>query len=200
MLIKFIKQSWLVIVAALVFGLLVAVVHGTLKPRIDFNARQKLEREMKALLVGAQTFEDVTDQDGKMLYSVGKDADEQVLGYALQATGSGFADKILLLVALNDNLDTLLGFAVLKSNETPGFGDKIKNEDPDGNVIVKKYFKDRFRNRPVDKKLTVIPIGKPQEHMDDEVIVAISGATVSSEAVAKIVNDAIIKMREMMKK
>ena len=39
MLINFIKQSWLVIVAALVFGLLVAGVHGQLKGKIEQNAK-----------------------------------------------------------------------------------------------------------------------------------------------------------------
>jgi electron transport complex protein RnfG len=188
-LIDFLKQSWLVIVAALVFGLLVSGIYGQLDPIIKKNEREKLEREMKGLLVSATTFEmvaDETDPQGeKALYYVGKSEQGEVAGYAIIAEGGGFADKILLLVGLDGQLEKLLGIAILKTNETPGFGDKIKDGE----------FKDQFQDCPATK-LMVAKTG--DRSVVDDKIVAITGATISSEAVATIVNGAVNSLRELL--
>ena len=185
---NFIKQSWLVIVAALVFGLLVATIHGQLEGKIAENAREKLEREMKFLLGQDSTFEAVPDEAGEnVLYYAGKDMDGQLVGYAFAATGGGFADKITLLVAVDGKMEKLLGIAVLKTNETPGFGDKMKEP----------YFKGQFSGCPspaAGNKLTVAKTGEMSKV--DREIIAITGATVTSEAVVKIVNDAVLEMRK----
>ena len=183
-MVKFIRQSWLVMAAALVFGLLVAGVFGALKPRIDENARLKLEREMKGLFGQDKIFEQVTDGKGTELYYVAIDPCNPVAaGYAFKAIGSGFADKISLLVAVDAQLEKLVGIAILKTNETPGFGDKIKDDE----------FKDQFKGSPLPKKgnkLAVVKVG--DRGVKDEEIVTITGATISSEAVTKIVNDSVI--------
>ena len=84
MLINFLKQSWLVIVAALVFGLLVSGIYGQLDPIIKKNEREKLERAMRELLSSAVTFESIPDEtDPKkedVLYYIGKDAQGEVAG------------------------------------------------------------------------------------------------------------------------
>ena len=197
MLIKFLKQTWLVMAAALVFGLLVSGIFGQLNPRIRQNAREKLEREMKKLLAAAVAFEPVfnkTDPKGEqVLYYVGKNAQGSVVGYAMESEGSGFADKIKLLVTFEADLEHLLGYAVLKSNETPGFGDKIKDSGKEGQIS----FKDQFVGCPIDKKLEVEKTG--DINIPDEKIIAITGATVSSEAVTKVINDSVKRIKERLK-
>jgi electron transport complex protein RnfG len=188
-LIKFFKETWLVLAASLVFGLLVAGVHGQLKGPIEQNAKNKLAREMRLLLGEGSSFEPVVDDKGQELYYKGI-KDGQVTGYAFKAVGGGFADKIELLVAVDADWKNLLGIAVLKTNETPGFGDKMKEPQ----------FKGQFNNCPAaDKqnKLTVLKTGD-RSKVDRE-IVAITGATITSEAVTKIVNNAVIAMREQVK-
>ena len=141
------------------------------------------------LLTAAATFEPVPDEsDPKgedILYYISKDAQGEVVGYAITAIGSGFADKIELLVAFEGQVENLLGFSVLKTNETPGFGDKIKGAE----------FSDQFRGCPA-VKLSVVKTGDRSE-VDDK-IVAITGATISSEAVATIVNGAIDNIRDLL--
>lgn len=183
MLIQFFKQSWLVMAAALVFGLLVAGVHGILEERIADNATLKLEREMKSLFGQDSISEAVRDENGEIRYYKVKDKANAIAGYAIVTEGSGFADKIKLLVATDEKTEKLLGIAVLKTNETPGFGDKIKKEK----------FKDQFVSCPVSEELSVIIRGD-RDTVDSE-IVSITGATISSEAVTDIVNDAVIKLR-----
>jgi electron transport complex protein RnfG len=64
---------------------------------------------------------------------------------------------------------------VLESRETPGLGDKIiKDTDFVGN----------FRNLAVDPTVVVVKAGRTSDNEVD----AISGATISSQAVVKIIN------------
>jgi Na+-translocating ferredoxin:NAD+ oxidoreductase RnfG subunit len=72
------------------------------------------------------------------------------------------------------------------SNETPGFGDKIK----------KDYLGDQFKGAPAGE-LVLVKTGDDKK-IDSE-IVAISGATVSSEAVVKTFNVYIDKIKEQLR-
>jgi len=113
-------------------------------------------------------------------------ADEQtVVGWSFNASGSGFADKIELVIAVDTNFATIAGFDVLSSNETPGFGDQIKYD----------YFRDQFKGAPA-AALKLVNLGEPTE-IDSE-IVAITGATVSSQAVVEIVSHSVTKVKEQM--
>ena len=156
MLVSFVKQSWLVMVAALVFGLLVAGVYGALEETIEKQRRLKLERKMAALLSDASVFQAVADSQGNPeAYYKAKDPCDAVVGYAVVVSGGGFADKIELLVAFDSDLVKLKGIAVMASSETPGFGDKIKHASKGG----KTSFKDQFIGCPISAKLAVIKTG-----------------------------------------
>ncbi len=190
----FIQQSWLLIVAAFFFGLLIAVTNAAWQPRIIQNEVNKLNDLMAGLITTAQRFEiaekqiELTGEKGKIIKTdiyKALGADDKTLGFAFVASGPGFADKIKLVVAVNQNFENLFGFKVLASNETPGFGSKIKEE----------FFGNQFENAPA-KKLILTKIGN-EEQIDDQ-IVAISGATVSSEAVVKIINNFITQIKDKM--
>jgi electron transport complex protein RnfG len=190
----FIQQSWLLIVAAFFFGLLIAVTNAAWQPRIIQNEVNKLNNLMAGLITTAQKFEiaekqiELTGEKGKIIKTdiyKALGADNKTLGFAFVASGPGFADKIKLVVAVNQNFENFFGFKVLASNETPGFGSKIKEE----------FFANQFENAPA-KKLILTKIGN-EEQIDDQ-IVAISGATVSSEAVVKIINNFITQIKDKM--
>ena len=170
---RFLQQTWLVILSALVFGLLVAGVNSALTPKIEENKRIKKENALKSLLPEATEFKNVKAEGFE--YTIALDATGQTVGYALEAAGSGFADKIRLLVATGPDAQTVKGFAVLASSETPGFGDKITSD----------FFQKQFQNAPANQ-LEVIKAGQPTKNQ----IVAITGATISSEAATTIVNSA----------
>ena len=190
----FIQQSWLLIVAAFFFGLLIAVTNAAWQPRIIQNEVDKLNNLMAGLITTAQKFEiaekqiELTSEKGKIIKTdiyKALGADDKTLGFAFIASGPGFADKIKLVVAVNQNFENFFGFKVLASNETPGFGNKIKEE----------FFGNQFKNAPA-KKLILTKTGD-DEQIDDQ-IVAISGATVSSEAVVKIINNFITQIKDKM--
>lgn len=192
----FIKQSWLLIVAAFCFGLLIAVTNAALSPRIIQNEKDKLNKLMSQLITDANSFEVAVEQvtiqgsKGKQISTTiykAIDDNGQTAGYAFIAIGAGFADKIKLVIATDSKAEKFFGFKVLASNETPGFGDRIKYD----------FFQDQFKLTPIgDLELT--KIGDPKK-IDCE-IVAISGATVSSNAVVNIFDAYDDTIKQTLKK
>jgi len=190
------QQSWLLIVASFCFGLLIAVTDAALSPRIRQNEINKRNHMVTVLLPEAKDFILMEEQieiqslQGKKekveIYKAMSAADECV-GWSFEAVGSGFADKIKLVIALDKNFEKIAGFDVLSSNETPGFGDQIKYD----------YYRDQFKGAPAGE-LKLVTIGE-RSKIDSE-IVAISGATISSEAVVEIVSNSITKVKEQMRK
>ena len=190
------QQSWLLIVASFCFGLLIAVTSAALSPRIRQNEINKRNRMVTVLLPEAKDFilldeqiEIQSPQGKKEKVEIYKAMSEagQCVGWSFEAVGSGFADKIKLVIALDKNFEKIAGFDVLSSNETPGFGDQIKYD----------YYRDQFKGAPAGE-LKLVTIGE-RSKIDSE-IVAISGATISSEAVVEIVSNSVTKVKEQMRK
>ena len=189
----FFEQSWLLIIASFFFGLLIAVTNAALAPRIAWNATAKLNALATGLLPEAEKFApldetiDITAPGGKpqalQLYK--GTTGGQTAGWIFIAVGSGFADKIELVVAVDAKFEKLAGFDVLASNETPGFGDQIKYD----------YFRDQFKGAPAGA-LTLINAGEPGT-IDDQ-IVSISGATVSSTAVVRTISHYLTQVKQQM--
>ena len=187
----FIQQSWLLIIASFGFGLLLAATNAAWQPRIIQNEKDKFNRLANALIMEAVSF-DVALEAAPVDVGKGKivktdikkavDANGECVGWAFVAEGAGFADRIKLVVAVDAGLEKLAGFGVLSSNETPGFGDKIKND----------FFRLQFMGAPASE-LELSKIG--DDKTIDSTIVAISGATVSSEAVVKILNNYIEQVK-----
>ena len=192
----FLQQSWLLIVASFCFGLLIAVTSAGLSPRIIQNEINKRNRLVSLLLPEAKNFIPLDEQieieshRGKKenieVYRAVSEANECV-GWSFEAVGSGFADKIKLVIALDKDFEKIAGFDVLASAETPGFGDQIKYD----------YFRDQFKGAPAGE-LKLVTVGEPGEI--DSQIVAISGATISSEAVVEIVSNYVTQVKEQMLK
>jgi len=191
----FLQQSWLLMVSAFCFGLLIAFANAAWSPIIEQNKIEKLNRLMGGLMPRAERFRmqaeiRIKSQRGEevrvKVYKGLSDANE-ILGWSFRASGPGFQDKIELVVAVNDNFEKFAGFAVLASNETPNFGDRIKND----------YFQDQFEGAPVSR-LELEKSG--DEEIIDSEIIAISGATVSSESVVKIINNTAVQVKKLMRK
>jgi len=192
----FIQQSWLLIVASFFFGLLIAVTNAALSPRIEQNKINKRNRLVGAMLPDAKDFvlleaeieiESIQGKKEKIEVYRAMSEGGECVGWSFNAAGSGFADKIELVVAVDKDFEKLAGFDVLASNETPGFGDQIKYD----------YYRDQFKGAPAEE-LKLISSGDPKK-IDAE-IVAISGATVSSESVVEIINNFLTQIKEQMPK
>ena len=191
----FIQQSWLLIISSFCFGLLIAITNAAWAPRIEQNKIDKLNRLMGGLLPKATEFEletefEIKSAKGKKakstVYKAVSDAGK-CAGWVFNTSGSGFADKIELVVAVDKDFEKIAGFDCLASNETPGFGDRIKLP----------WYRNQFAGAPAEE-LKLVKTGDA-EKIDSE-IVAVTGATVSSEAVVEIINNSITQIKDQMQK
>lgn len=109
--------------------------------------------------------------------------DGSVAGLAFEARGTGYQDRIDLLIGYRPEQDQICGLAVTKSRETPGLGDRIEKD---------RRFLANFDALDValasDGLTLAHPIEAvgPGEREQPWQIDTISGATVSSKAVANI--------------
>ena len=192
----FFQQSWLLIVASFFFGLLIAVANAGWAGRILQNEEDKFNNLVVEMIpdansseIALESVEVETGKGKKKATAVRKalSADGNCVGWAFTCEGSGFADKIKLVLTVDAGFEKLKGYGVLSSNETPGFGDKIKEP----------FYRDQFVGAPTTE-LVLLKLGEPG--VKDSKIVAISGATVSSEAVVLIVNTFLDQIKNRMQK
>lgn len=109
-------------------------------------------------------------------------ADGTPASWAVVAEGNGFADRIRLIFGWDPAAGRILALRVLENKETPGLGDAIGN-DP--------AFRARFRDRTatVDTPLRGVKLDSTPNAPHE--VDTITGATVSSRAVIRIVNAAV---------
>lgn len=194
---RFLQESWLLVAASLVCGLLLAAANATLGPRIELNKTLKLTNLARGLLPEAKSFAplpepvEVKGLDGKEESAVVFKATngDKLVGWAFKVVGSGFADKIDLVVAVDASFSKLAGYNVVSSNETPGFGDQIKDS----------YYRDQFAGAPAGP-FTLVGSGAANPQDIDSTIVAISGATISSTAVVQAMNHYLPQFKEQLQK
>jgi electron transport complex protein RnfG len=191
----FLRESWLLVTAALLCGLLLAATSAALGPRIELNKALKLTSLAGGLLPEAKSFlplpepVEVKGLDGKPESAVvfKAAADDKIVGWAFKVVGSGFADKIDLVVAVDASFSRLAGYDVIASSETPGFGDQIKDA----------YYRGQFQGVPAGK-FSLVGAGAANPADVDSTIVAISGATISSTAVVQAMNHYLPQFKEQL--
>ncbi|NLM97217.1 MAG: FMN-binding protein [Halanaerobiaceae bacterium] len=99
---------------------------------------------------------------------------------AMSVSGGGFNGEIKLMIGANPFEGKIYKITVLNHSETPGLGSKITDDE----------FTSIFAGKPFGKYQVVKrPVSNPME------VEAISGATISSQAVTDIISDAVNRMR-----
>ncbi|NLY43999.1 MAG: RnfABCDGE type electron transport complex subunit G [Clostridiaceae bacterium] len=111
---------------------------------------------------------------------VGKN-DGNAVGYCVGVAPSGFGGPIEMVVGI-DSEGKVTGVTIVNSSETPGLGSKA----------AEPKFKGQYKGKSTDSPLKVIKSGTPA----DNEIVAISGATITSNAVTQGVNSAVKVIKE----
>ncbi len=115
---------------------------------------------------------------------VGFDADGQELGVAITGTEPGFQDNVTIMIGFRPASGDLIGFRVLEQKETPGLGDKIEDDT---------VFTGQFAGRtPPLRGVKGVSSGGTDE------VQTITGATISSRAVVRIINNAIARWSPLL--
>lgn len=124
-----------------------------------------------------------TAPQGAMKFYAGYDEAGKLAGIAAEGAAKGYADFVRILFAWDPVKNQVAGFSVVASRETPGIGDKI---------TVDKDFLANFplEAKPDDKALAhEIRTVKHGSKTNPWEIDAIAGATITSRAVGKAIND-----------
>ena len=166
----------------IVSGAILSELNSWAAPKIEANRRAETERAIFVVQADGIKYKKVDNIEFE-LYEVFND-DSNSIGYALPYEGNGFQGKIRLIVGVNKDLSSLLGLEVLEQVETPGLGTKV-TEVP---------FTDQF----IDLKLTPdIAWVKGIQPQNPNEIQAITGATISSKAIVRIINEGINRLRSI---
>jgi electron transport complex protein RnfG len=177
--------------AGMCSGFAIVGIFLATSPLIERNRAEALEAAIYRVLPGARSRKTFVLREGALtpfeapggtlpkeeaVYAGYNDAGAPV-GFAIPAEGPGFQDTIRLIYGYDPSRKRVVGMEVLESKETPGLGDKI---------IKDEEFVANFRDLSISPEVIVTKKGRTQENEVD----AISGATISSIAVVRIVNQA----------
>lgn len=183
---------------ALISGLLVAMVYEYTKPMIADNQRLALEAALYNVLPASAssrlTFRlqdnaltlvpDDTPNEGDLIYA-GYDQDHKLVGIALTAAAQGYQDTVKILYAYDPYNSCIKDFVVLKSTETPGFGDKIATDES----FLKNFecldAKVNEEQSALAHDIKTVRHGTKKNPWE---IDAIAGATITSNAVGRMLD------------
>lgn len=185
---------------AMVSGLLLNLVYSATYNRIEANYKAYLEGAIFQVVQGAEdratfavdtdagTIAPVSDGDdttGRLLIYACYDASGALVGIAIPAQAQGYAGPVEALYGYDPVAQTIVGMTVLKSNETPGLGDKIKADEKfHENFDALDVAMNAEGTAPANP-ITVVKGGKSNAWEID----AIAGATISSKCVATMLLD-----------
>ena len=179
-------------------GLLIVTVFVLTLPIITQNQAEFLQSAVFQVLPGAVSKQSFflgddgvfrpaqTGDSPPQTVHAGFDAAGNMVGVAIQGQGMGYADTIRILYGYAPRDQAIVGMRVLASKETPGLGDKIEKDagflqnfvaldvslDADGQTI----------SNPI------VPV-KHGEKSAAWQIDSITGATISSKAIARILRE-----------
>ena len=172
----------LTVIGAVSGGILAGVFHVA-DPLIQANREKELKEAIFVVLPEAKDYKILEKgiDKAKVIVYQGLDADGRSVGLAFIADGGGFQGNIRIMVGLSVDYLKLKGIKVIEQNETPGLGNRIKEP----------AFEGQFKGLEIKPKVEYIKYRKPEKPNQ---ITAITGATISSDAVVKNINNAVEKV------
>ena len=188
---KVIHDALILTAFTVVLGFLLGLVYGITKEPIAAAEEAKQQAAYKQVFADADSFEAYEGFDAEKAASVMADngySDEigdvqtamdksgNAIGYVITVTAKDGSQANITFSVGIQNDGTVNGHSITSISETPGLGDKAKNEE----------FYGQFENKQVDSFNVV----KQTPSADNE-IEAISGATITSKAMTNGVNACI---------
>lgn len=185
------------IVSALCGVIIVGAYQGTYEAAAA-NRRLALERTVFRIVPAAKTMTEwqATAQGirpsggeavaGAIKFYAAYAEDGSLAGIAVEGAAKGYADVVRILYGYSPDCQCVRGIGVVATKETPGIGDKI---------ITDEAFLSNFKaldvklDRELARLANEVKVVKHGSKKDGWQIDAISGATVTSRAVGKAIND-----------
>lgn len=177
---------------SLLCGILIVATQITTKTRIRENQEILMRESIEQLLPGIKkqiNYGIEPSGELKILpglegeghrFFAGYDTAGNFLGVVIETSDRGYADVISAMYSYDPDKQTVNGFQVVEMRETPGLGDRIRS-DPG--------FTDNFKSLDATHPITTVKHGTKKNPWE---IDAISGATVSSRAVGRMLQKSVL--------
>jgi len=175
-------------IAGLISGIAIIGIYEVTLPTITINKARELRAAVFKVIPGVTRMQKLVYRSGELVPSAETERDEQpvyagyddagiFVGYAIPGEGPGFQDTIGILYGYRPEQQLVTGMEVLESRETPGLGDKIFKD---------AEFVGSFRELAIEPEIVAVKRGKKSGPNE---IDTITGATISSKAVVRIINE-----------
>ena len=169
-------------IICIVVTALLGLTNAVTAPKIEELAVETQEAAKKEVLADAASFGDAeqTQLSGTTYtYYKGLAADGSVMGYVVETVSKGYGGDISLMVGVGVD-GTVQGVSILSINETAGLGMNAENPE--------------FLEQFLGKSGT---IGVQKNGSSDTEIQALTGATITSEAMADGINQALLVCEQL---
>lgn len=175
-----IKTVIVLTLCAILSGAILAWFNKFTEARVIENKLAELKRSLAEVVPGMSSYEEVVKERGFAVYRVLSDG--KVKGYAIEAEGNGYQDKIRVLVGVSPDFKRIYGLRVLEQKETPGLGARITEPD----------YLSGWNDKDAAMPIVLVKGRKPEKPNE---VHAITGATITSRAVVDVVNAGIARAR-----
>ncbi|OGO76650.1 MAG: hypothetical protein A2Y23_06570 [Clostridiales bacterium GWB2_37_7] len=164
------------VVISLASGLVLALTYNFTIPSINEIAAREQEQAILAVIPGATKYE--TYESAPFPMYKGIDDSGSIKGVAYVIEGGGFQGIIKIMVGIDMQNQALTGIKILSHSETPGLGARITED----------WFQSQFAGKSINDAFVA--------RQDVE---AITGATISTKAVSRLLKESIPNVVEQYK-
>ncbi len=185
--------------AGMMAGLLIVFVYVATEPTITAYKAEVLRQSISEVLKGPARFDTLYVHEGVLTKQLpaglafddleqiylGYAEDGQQIGFAIASAEPGFQDLIRLIFGYDVRTETLLGMKVLESKETPGLGDKIEKD---------MEFVGQFDGASAP----LVGVNSRRATGSANEIDMITGVTISSRAIVRIINNSLERLGPMI--
>lgn len=164
-------------VICLIVSALLAGTNALTKEPIAANELKKSQEAMQSVCSEAVSFEGEKALEIEVYRALNESG--EVIGYAIPVSAKGYGGDVSVMVGIsNDGEGMVTGVEILSHDETPGLGANATSES----------FRNEYKQEITDDGFSVTKDGSGGS---DGKIDAITGATITSNAVTNAVNEAI---------
>jgi electron transport complex protein RnfG len=186
--------------------LIVSAYQGTLEP-VAANKKIAIERAVFKVIPGAASVKEFVAlstgvqpvganvPEGGVKFYAAYDQAGGLKGIAAEGAGKGYADTVRVMYAYDPVRQVINGIGVVSMRETPGIGDKINTDAAFLKNFMALDVKLAADMKTLAHAIKVMKHGSKQNAWE---IDAISGATVTSKAVGKGINESAQKLLPLL--
>ena len=177
------KLGGILLTITVIAGLLLGFANSLTAEAILENSKVSKE-DLKVILPAASSIADTEGIETNETINDALDGSGNKVGNVFKVTTKGFHGPVELVIAISSE-DKVTGMKVLAHSETPGLGAKI----------TEPAFMERIKDLPIAEDIEIVKVTPSKDNQ----VEGVSGASVSSKAVATAVNDAIRFYKENIK-